>query len=99
LSVNTVKAYLCALSQLQSLTGFGKGKFVSDPWVKILLKGKENAKFYESAEFNKVKPVLFEILRLIGHQIMRCDWSEYIKVVLVTSFDIILGFFCIGESI
>jgi hypothetical protein len=33
-----VKAYLSSLSQLQNLTGFGKGNFVSDLWVKIKLR-------------------------------------------------------------
>ncbi len=35
LSVNTIKTYLSALSQLQNLTGFGKGEFVSDSWVRF----------------------------------------------------------------
>jgi hypothetical protein len=98
LSVNTIKAYLSALSQLQSLTRFGKGDFVSDSWIKILLKGKENAKVYEFAKFNKRKPVTFEILQLIGHQTMSSDWSEYTKTMIwaltLTAF---WGSFRMGE--
>ena len=77
LSVSTIKAYLSSLSQLQHLFGFGKGGFVEDPWIKIVLKGKENAKVYESVKFNKRKPVTFEILQLIGHQIMSSNWPVY----------------------
>jgi hypothetical protein len=48
LSVNTITAYLSALSQLQSLTGLEKGEFVSDSWIKILLRGKKTPKYMSS---------------------------------------------------
>jgi hypothetical protein len=98
LSASTIKAYLSALSQLQSLTGLGKGEFVSDSWIKILLKGKENAKVYEFAKVSKRKPVTFEILQLIGHQIMSSNWPEYTKnMIWSLSLVAFWGSFRIGE--
>ena len=89
---------MSSLSQLQHLFGFGKGGFVEDPWIKIVLKGKENAKVYESAKFNKRKPVTFEILQLIGHQIMSSNWPVYDQTLYWTlSLVLFWGSFRMGE--
>jgi hypothetical protein len=94
----TIKAYLSCLSQLHFLTGFEKPEFLSDGWIKSVLKGAENAKFYEQTSFNKRKPVTFDILILIGHQIMSSTWSEFHKS-LFWSLSLLLfwGSFRAGE--
>jgi hypothetical protein len=48
----TIRAYLSCFSQLHFLTGFEKPEFLSDGWIKSVLKGAENAKFYEQTNFN-----------------------------------------------
>ncbi len=94
----TIKAYLSCLSQLHFLTGFEKPEFLSDGWIKSVLRGAENAKFYEQTSFNKQKPVTFDILILIGHQIMSSTWSEFHKS-LFWSLSLLLfwGSFRAGE--
>jgi hypothetical protein len=94
----TIKAYLSCLSQLHFLTGFGKPEFLHDSWIKAILKGAENAKFYEAKGFSKRKPVTFDILALIGHQIMSSSWAEHHKS-LFWSLSLLLfwGSFRAGE--
>jgi hypothetical protein len=80
------------------LTGFDKAEFFHDNWIKSFLKGAEHAKFYESARFNKRKPVTFDILTLIGHQIMSSQWSEFHKTLFWTiSLLLFWGSFRAGE--
>jgi len=95
---STIKAYLSCLSQLLTLTGFDKAEFFHDNWIKSFLKRAEHAKFYELAKFNKRKPVTFDILTLIGHQIMSSQWSEFHKTLFWTiSLLLFWGSFRAGE--
>jgi len=93
LSPSSIKTYLSCLSQL-----IENSEFLHDHWIKSFLKGAENAKFYELVKFSKRKPVTFDILTLIGHQIMSSQWSEFHKTLFWTiSLLLFWGSFRAGE--
>jgi hypothetical protein len=72
--------------------------FLSDPWLKIFLKGAENAQVYDRPFPTKKIAISFPILQLLGHAIAHSDWSHYSKLLFWSaSLFLFFGSFRLSE--
>ncbi len=96
LAPSTIKTYISALSKLHLLSGLEMSSFLSDPWLKIFLKGAENAQVYDRRF--PAKKISFSILQLLGHAIARSGWSHYSKLLFWSaSLFLFFGSFRLSE--
>ncbi len=94
---STVRSYLSSLSKIHELKGLSS-QSCSSPLVKRVLRGAENLVFYQSLASNTRKVMSLPLLKLLGHEISRSEWSSDSKQVFwtacVTAF---FGSFQFGE--
>jgi hypothetical protein len=74
LAACSIKTYLSNLSQIQKLLGFNTDGIFNSKWIKSYLRGMENAKIYDVPDGPTRRPITFQILQLIGHQIFDSNW-------------------------
>jgi hypothetical protein len=97
LKPSSVRSYLSSLATVHELKGYSNHQCFN-PIVKRVLKGAENLSFYKSMSDKSRKVMTLPLLKLLGHEISRTDWSANSKQVFwsacVTAF---FGSFRFGE--
>ena len=85
LKSSTVKTYLSSLNVAHTISNCSKGSNLSDPCVKMILKGAKNMEGASSS--NKVVrlPMSIDLLDILGHKIYSTNWSPYSKQVVWTA--------------
>jgi hypothetical protein len=85
LKSESIKTYLYSLSKIQQLKGYGPIEFRRIPQLKDFLKGVKNLP-KSNKRVKKRKAVSFPMLKLLGNEIHRSQWSSYEKTLTWTSF-------------
>jgi hypothetical protein len=96
LKPNTVKAYLVSINTVHKLSNLPS--HVDNYVVQSLITGAENLNMYQKIVVGTRKVMTLQLLKIIGHQIAKENWSENSKAVIwgacVTAF---FGSFRFGE--
>jgi len=97
LKCSTVTSYLSSLSTIHELKGH-ESKECSTYLTKRVLQGAQNLEFYTGKSDTPRKAMSLPLLKLIGHEIARSDWSDNSKQVIFTAALIaFFGAFRMGE--
>jgi Leucine-rich repeat (LRR) protein len=78
---STVTSYLSSLSTIQELKGF-KNHNCLTPLAKKVIRGAQNLRFYANMCKCTRKVITLPMLKLIGHEIEKSDWTKNSKQVL-----------------
>jgi hypothetical protein len=93
----TVKTYLSYLAKLHKLKNLDEScckNFIS----KLLLRGAENLSFYQLSELKPRFVMTLPLLRILGHELCKSNWSTYSKSVIWAAFcTAFFGSFRFGE--
>jgi hypothetical protein len=90
MSVGNVEAYLHCIEIIHRLKNCD-GSACSSKITKLLLRGAENLEFYKPPKGLERRVMTLPLLRLIGHEVAKCDWSKHSKMVVWAS--LCFGFF------
>jgi hypothetical protein len=85
LKADSIKTYLYSLSKIQQIKGHGPIDFKKIPRLKDFLRGVKNLP-KSNRKIKKRKAVSFPMLRLLGSEICKSNWSGYDKTLTWTSF-------------
>ncbi len=66
--------------------------------TKLLIRGAENLEFYKKPKNLERRVMTLPLIRLIGHEVAKCDWSSHSKIVLWAAMCVgFFGSFRFGE--
>jgi hypothetical protein len=90
MSAGTVEVYLHCIEIIHRLKN-SDGSACSSKITKLLLRGAEFLEFYKPPKSLERRVMTLPLLRLIGHEVAKCDWSKHSKMVVRAS--LCVGFF------
>jgi hypothetical protein len=90
MTASTVESYLHCIGIIHRLKNCD-GSACTSKVTKLLIRGAENLEFYKPPKKLERRVMTLPLLRLIGHEIKKCDWSRNSK--LVTWAALCVGFF------
>jgi hypothetical protein len=97
MSAGTVESYLHCIEIIHRLKNCD-GSACSSKITKLLIRGAENLEFYKNPKNLERRVMTLPLLRLIGHEIAKCDWSSHSKMVLWAAMCVgFFGSFRFGE--
>ena len=80
LKSSTVKSYLSSLKCIHSLKNLSTQSFDSYV-IKTMIRGKENMEIYSGESKTARKVMTLDLLKLLGHEISKINWSQDSKQV------------------
>jgi hypothetical protein len=97
MSAGTVESYLHCIEIIHRLKNCD-GSACSSKITKLLIRGAENLEFYKKPKNLERRVMTLPLLRLIGHEVAKCDWSSHSKIVLWAAMCVgFFGSFRFGE--
>ena len=84
LKPNSVKSYLSSLSVIHDMNGI-KGHCCMTPLVKRVIQGAKNLQMYTAISSCTRKVMTLDLLKLIGHEIAKTNWTVNSKQVIWTA--------------
>ncbi len=84
MSAGTVEAYLHCIKIIHRLKN-SDGSASSSKIIKLLLREAEFLEFYKPPKSLERRVMTLPLLRLIGHEVAKCDWSKHSKMVVWAS--------------
>ena len=87
LKASTVKSYLSSLNFYHQLRGWGF-QASSNTIVKAMLRGASNLELYRGLAKPAKKVMTLALLKILGHQISKLDWSARDKQVVWAAFTV-----------
>ncbi len=79
MSAGTVESYLHCIEIIHRLKNCD-GSACSSKITKLLIRGAENLEFYKEPKNFERRVMTLPLLRLIGHEVAKCDWSKHSKM-------------------
>jgi hypothetical protein len=97
ISPSTISAYMSHIKLLHKLQGYttiGCDSFL----CKTQVKGAQNLQFYKQNYSHTKKVMTLPLLRILGHELANCNWSDHSKLVVWTTYTVaFMGSFRLGE--
>ncbi len=97
IKASTVRSYISCISTAQRLNNLDDSAW-KNPILKQMIKGMENLEFYSEICKGSRKVMTLPLLKIVGNQISKANWSDDTKQVLWTIFvTAFFGSFRLGE--
>jgi hypothetical protein len=97
LSPDSLKSYISNIKlvhKLKDLPTDGCNSFL----CKTLIRGAENLHFYSKEKKEQKKVMSLPLLRILGHELAKSNWSDHSKVVVWSTYTVaFMGSFRLGE--
>ena len=97
LKASTVKSYISSIRTAHKLNNKDDSAWIN-PILKQMLKGMENLEFYSNLCKGTRKVMTLPLLKIVGHQISKANWSKDTKQVIWSTLVVaFFGSFRLGE--
>jgi len=81
LKSSSVESYLNMIKNIHKMKGLGCESFENFV-LKSVVRGKENLELYENVVKGTRKVMSLDLLKILGHEIAKCNWTENSKMVV-----------------